>query len=120
MESNAKDPLCSAVGGGLVFGGEAVEGLEATARCGAGTAGVEVAHEEGGLLAVSRADAAEAASVESTDCSQSDPALPTSNPLLAPSPPAVSLSGRYDTLAVCVLGPQGTCPQTLAAFPLSM
>ena len=35
-------------------------------------------------------------------------------------PPEVSLSGRYDTLAVCVLGPQGTCPQTLAAFPLSM
>ena len=28
------------------------------------------------------------------------------------------LSGYYDTLAVCVLGPQGTCPQTLVSFPL--
>ena len=28
------------------------------------------------------------------------------------------LSGYYDSLAVCVLGPQGTCPQTLATFPL--
>ena len=30
----------------------------------------------------------------------------------------VKLSGFYDTLAVCVLGPHGTCPQKLATFPL--
>ena len=38
---------------------------------------------------------------------------------IAVPPPAASLSGRYDTLAVCVLGPQGTCPQTLATLSLS-
>ena len=35
------------------------------------------------------------------------------------APPSIdidSLSGRYSALAVCVLGPQGTCPQTLIAF----
>ena len=28
------------------------------------------------------------------------------------------LDGRYDRLAICVLGPKGTCPQTIASFPL--
>ena len=28
------------------------------------------------------------------------------------------LGGRYGTLAMCVMGPQGTCPQTIAAFEM--
>ena len=54
--------------------------------------------------------------VGGTEVGENGSARPDPDPVLAP--PMACLSGRYDTLAVCVLGPQGTCPQTLATFAL--
>jgi hypothetical protein len=78
--------------------GTELEGTEAVGELGAGARVLVVDVE----LAVD----SEVAGIARSEC-------------IAVPPPAACLSGRYDTLAVCVLGPQGTCPQTLATFPLS-